>query len=755
MRLFIILICSVSLFMIACNGEGTSGQPSTTSTQKGDDAETKEMVDLLKEIASNPDPNLMWHQNETLARFYEQQLQQASQPGQKIQLTFQTALQWLNAGNFDRSIEYLESLTKPLEQKQFRLPENVVKQLKDLLAIAYLRKGEIENCVNYHNRYSCILPLDPSAEHKMRTGSEKAMAIYEDILTNYPDDLQSKWLYNLAHMTLGTYPDGVPAQHLLPEKVFASDYEMPEFVDQGMGAGVAVNDISGGCIIDDFNNDGLLDIVATSYGLSDQMHYFVNEGNGKFSDQTEAAGLTGIVSGLNTIQADYNNDGYVDILILRGAWLGESGDHPNSLLRNNGNDTFSDVTKSSGIFSLHPTQSASWGDFNNDGWVDLFIGNESSQKKKHPGELFVNNGDGTFTEAAAKHGIVFDAFVKGCMWGDYNNDGNIDLFISNLTGRNFLFENQGKEKDYQFVDKTKEAGVILPQFSFPCWFWDYNNDGYQDLFVSTFDIRDFTTASGKVASDYLGNTVDTEYPVLYKNNGDGTFSNVSEKANLKTVLYTMGCNFDDIDNDGYDDFYAANGTPDFRAVFPNRMFRNNQGKAFQDVTTATKTGHIQKGHGVGLGDLDNDGDQDMYVVLGGSYAGDNFMNALFENPGNNNNWIQLKLEGTQSNKSAIGARIQVTGTDGSGNTLIFHKTVNSGASFGASSLRVEMGLGQMTTLEEIKITWPVEDSETILKGLEMNTLYKVVEGNENAEVMKVKSFKLGAGAHHHDHHHMQ
>ncbi len=183
-----------------------------------------------------------------------------------------------------------------------------------------------------------------------------------------------------------------------------------------------------------------------------------------------------------------------------------------------------------------------------------------------------------------------------------------------------------------------------------------------------------------MANDFLNRSSRAELPRLYKNNQNGIFEGVSESTGTNTVLFTMGCNFGDLNNDGYRDFFATTGTSDFRTLIPNRMFLNKNGKSFLDVTTAGGFGHLQKGHGVAFGDLDSDGDMDVYNVLGGSQDGDNFMNALFENPDNENSYIKLKLIGTKGNKAAIGARIRILATDATGNKKVFFNRVNSGAS---------------------------------------------------------------------------
>src|SRR5205823_12826185 len=154
---------------------------------------------------------------------------------------------------------------------------------------------------------------------------------------------------------------------------------------------------------------------------------------------------------------------------------------------------------------------------------------------------------------------------------------------------------------------------------------------------------------GDIAADYLGVPNQAELPRLYHNNHDGTFTDVTRAARLDKVLHGMGSNFGDLDNDGFLDFYLGTGNPDLSTLIPNRMFRNNEGKFFQDVTTSGGFGHLQKGHGVAFADLDNDGDQDILANLGGAYTGDIYRKALFENPGNSNRWLKLKLVGLQSN----------------------------------------------------------------------------------------------------------
>ena len=482
--------------------------------------------------------------------------------------------------------------------------------------------------------------------------------------------------------------------------------------------------------------------------MNDPSYLFFADGNGGYYDNTSRAGLDGITSGLNSIHADYDNDGNIDIFVLRGAWLADAGAHPNSLLHNNGDGTFTDVTHSSGLLSYHPTQTASWADFNLDGFLDLFIGNESNGKwqdiiaqnrigdgQAHPSELYLNNGDGTFTEISKKVGIDTEAFVKAAVWGDINNDGLPDLFVSIMGEPNKLYVNKGGTsiEDWSFEEQAAQSGVEKPLFSFPAWFWDFDNDGWEDLVVLSYDFRNFSRLVSDVASEHLNLPFSSEIPRLYRNNKDGTFSDVTELTQLDKALYSMGCNFGDLDNDGWLDFYVGTGSPDLRSIVPNRMFRNVEGQRFEEVTYNIGMGHIQKGHAIAFADLDRDGDQDVYSVMGGAMEGDTFPNALFENPSksNMNAWITLELKGKKANRSAIGARIEIIVLQTNGRLRKISHTIGTGGSFGAGSLQAEIGLGDAKEIIQISIRWPnAKRTIETHKNFFINKFYRVVEGEK-------------------------
>ena len=322
-------------------------------------------------------------------------------------------------------------------------------------------------------------------------------------------------------------------------------------------------------------------------------------------------------------------------------------------------------------------------------------------------------------------------YVKAVVWGDYDNDGWPDLFVSRYLESNLLLRN---ENGKVFTDVSSIAGVQEPIDSFPAWFWDFDQDGWLDLFVSGW-----RATAGDIAAEYLGLPGGDERPRLYRNRQDGTFEDVTETAGLNKVMYTMGCNYGDLDGDGWLDFYVGTGDPDLRALMPNRMFRNVGGSHFQEVTAAGGFGHLQKGHGVAFGDINHDGAQDVYQVMGGAFEGDLARNVLFENPGHSNAWVVLSLEGTRSNRSAIGARISIV-TDA--DTLF--RTVGTGASFGSSPLRLEIGLGKATAIELVTIEWPATGIVQELENVPMRQLIGIREETSTIEKVPFRSVQLGA-----------
>ncbi len=695
------------------------------------DAGTLEMIDLVKEAVNKIDPeNITYYLNQKRADKLLQKLQGKSGL-EKLNTQIQYAMELLRTGNTESAIKLFQNVEKEITTQQVANKEKSLLFLRKNLAIAYMRKGEQENCLQNHSAASCIIPIIKEGQHQLSEGSSNAIEMLNKVLTKNPGDEESQYLLNIAHMTLGQYPDKVPDKFLIPPEYFNATQSFPRFKDVAMSLGVDVAQLSGGVCIDDFNNDGYLDIIASSWGFNHQVRYFEQDGHGGFTDKTASSGLYGVTGGLNLRHADFNNDGYLDFLILRGAWFFGEGKIPNSLIKNNGDGTFTDVTKQSGIYSQYPTQTAVWTDFDLDGWLDLFIANESGNGAVVPCEFYKSNGDGTFENITESTGLTFNGFFKGVTSGDLNNDGYPELYISTLGAENRLFINQSKGGPIKF-QYVPGVGVDEPQFSFPTWIFDFNNDGFEDIFVSGYSYG--KTTAPQLFMESLNGKPHVSRPHLYRNNGNGSFTEVSTQLGLTEASTTMGCNFGDLDNDGFLDFYLATGEPSLYSIVPNRMYKNNRGKRFEDVSYAGGFGHVQKGHAVGFGDLDMDGDQDIYAVMGGAYEGDVFQNVLFENPiGNKNNFIHISLEGSTSNRSAIGARIQLEIIDGDQTRTVYH-TVGSGASFGGNSLLAEIGVGQAQRIEQLTVYWPNKSrSKTKYIKVPVNVHIKIYESDQRLE----------------------
>ncbi len=738
-NLLFFMFCIVFSFS-QCKEEKLVSLPSSKMVQKS-------MVDSISQIIRKSNLSESIYDNTIRSKMMKEQLDQSYDP----MLHFNYARELLNSGKTQEAISIISSIInssaalKNITQKS--------KVLHDFLAICYLRLGEQENCQHNHNDASCIIPIQEKGIHIKPIGSEKAIEKYSEILAVFPDDYQSRWLLNLAYMTLDKHPSEVPSKFLINIGTKSSSASFQNVASQ---MGIDMFDLSGGVITDDFNNDGLMDIMTSSWGMQGTIKYYINKGESGFVDGTAEAGLDKIKGGLNLKQADVDNDGDLDFIILRGGWRPklEWGVLPNSLMINMGDGKFEDQTIERGMYSVRPTQSSEWFDFNNDGWIDLFVANETNtlSTQNFPCELFINDGRGSFSNEALNLNAAQIGYFKGVSSGDMNNDGFRDIFLSNLDGPNVLLQNEGGRV---FKNVSATANVSDPQYAFPCWFFDANNDGWDDLFVASYSSEAFLDQGGQFARDVLGLPVNSEATRIHINTKKNSFRDETKSYLKYSALSTMGSNYGDIDNDGYLDLYLGTGAPDYRAVVPNRFFTNKGGTRFEDQTFQLGLGHIQKGHGIAFSDLDNDGDQDIYAVMGGAFEGDIFPNALFENPGNTNRWIKLKLEGTESNRSAIGARIQIICTSENKEQSIFH-TVNSGGSFGANSLTAHIGIGSAETIQRIIVTWPnAQHSKQEFINLETNAMYLIEENNPNAQKLAFQSFvfnKNNSSGHAHHHH---
>lgn len=626
-------------------------------------------------------------------------------------------------GEMDRAIPQYEKAHEVAVTKD----STAEPQMDEALGVAYLHKSEIENGVYRTPGDRCLVPMRPSSAYANSEDSRKAIEYFLEYLAQKPDELEVRWLLNVAYMTIGGYPDKVPAKYLISPKAFESSEDVGRFQDVAMDAGLDDFSTAGGVIVDDFENNGRLDILTSSFESCGRMHYFHNNGDGTFTEQSAKAGLSDQLGGLNMIQADYNNDGCVDVLVLRGGW---EMPQRKSLLRNNCDGTFTDVTVASGLGEPTATQTAVWTDINNDGLLDLFVGNEGQ-----PSQLFLNKGDGTFQDISASAGVNRTFLTKGVVAGDYDNDGYPDLYVSNLGADNILYHNN---HDNTFTDVTRSAGVSGSGRGFPTWFFDYDNDGLPDIFATSYFL-----SLDETARTYLDLPHNATTLKLYHNLGNGKFRDVTKEVGLDKVYMPMGSNFGDIDNDGFLDIFLGTGNPSYATLKPSVLLHNKGGKQFVDVTTSSGTGEWHKGHGVAFADLDNRGDEDIIFVVGGAQPGDSHALRVFENPGHGNDWINLKLVGTKTNRSAIGARIKVTVENKGAGTRSIYRTVGSGGSFGASPLQQHIGLGKDAHILDLEIWWPTSNTRQHFSNVAPNQFLEITESAQEFVKLDRKPYRLG------------
>jgi hypothetical protein len=497
--------------------------------------------------------------------------------------------------------------------------------------------------------------------------------------------------------------------------------------------------MAGGVAIFDFDNDGKPDIFFTNGADISTLkkssprywnQLFHNNGDGTFTNVTEKAGLAGTGYDIGVAIGDYDNDGYEDIFV--------AGVHRNTLYHNNGNGTFTDVTEKAGL-ALPDKQygplwsvGAAWVDVNNDGLLDLFVVNYMSWDvnkepdckfqgkpeychpkfyKELPNQLFLNNGDGTFTDVSAKAGIR-SHLGKGMAVGiaDYDGDGLPDIFVANDKLFNFLFHNKGNSR---FEEVAFEAGVALPEHGnlisgMGADFRDFNNDGYPDVAFVALNNETFP---------------------IYQNDGKGGFTEVTSKSGmtlLSTPMSGYSIHIADFDNDGWKDIFVSRGDVQSSAMAerrhidqPNTVFRNIPRAKWSALTDEAGFGAQppRRHRGSAFGDLNHDGKLDL-VVTALSAPAEVWMN---DSPGENH-WLEIALQGTKSNRDGIGTKIRIVA---GGLTQFNHMTTATGYA-SSSAGPVHFGLGAAKTADEIDVYWP-SGTKQVFRSVRADQILKIIE----------------------------
>jgi len=481
----------------------------------------------------------------------------------------------------------------------------------------------------------------------------------------------------------------------------------------------SIETMTGGVAVFDYNNDGLLDIFFTNgaeipslkkSNPSFHNKLFRNNGDGTFTDVTEKAGLAGVGYSMGVAAGDYDNDGFVDLYV--------TGFNCNQLFHNNGDGTFTDVTEKAGVNGvLKPGKpwsvAAGWIDYDNNGWLDLFVVNyldyllstahicktgnivdycSPNEYRGTPNILYRNNGDGTFTDVSQQSHISrYTGKGMGVAFADYDSDGFTDIFVSNDSVPNFLLHNNG---DGTFTDVALQTGVAYNEngrsvAGMGIDFRDINNDGAPDIFLTAMYGDSFP---------------------LYRNSGKGQFEDVTVTTGLAvmTARFTAwGTGIFDFDNDGNKDIFAAGSAILDNSMevnhqpypLPNFLYRNLGDMRFKDVSgQAGASFSVPAAHrGAAFGDLNNDGKIDIVVTL---LNGESQL--LMNRSQNHNHWIILKLVGVADNRDGLGTRVKITTANG----VQYNEATTAVGYNSSSDKRVHFGLQNATVVDQIELVWP-------------------------------------------------
>ena len=467
------------------------------------------------------------------------------------------------------------------------------------------------------------------------------------------------------------------------------------FTDVAESAGVANGNDDKNATADslwfDFNNDGKPDLLVVRFGHN---QLFQNMGNGKFKDVSHAAGIDGYKNAITAIAFDYDRDGKLDLFV--GSYFQpinifkpdsprffpESFETANNgggvtVYHNNGNGTFTDVTEKVGLKTSGWTLDLGHADADNDGFDDLYVACDFGTDR-----FFHNNGNGTFSDIT-ETAIGFDS-KKGMNvdWGDFDNDGLLDIYVTNITDDymregNFLWHNNG---NLTFTDVSRETGTAETGWGWGAKFFDYDNDGWLDLYVV---------------------------------NGWVSAGKESYVPDIFAMVVKPGIDFADARN------WPAMGDKTLSGYEKKKLFHNEKGQVFRDEAKRHGVDSVRDGRGIAIADFDNDGRLDMFVA---NANGEPYLYRNTEPTGNH--WVQFALEGTKSNKTAVGAQVRLTA--GGMTRLQF---ISGGNSFaGQSSSRVHFGLGDAAKIDQIEVRWPAGERE-VFTGLAVDKIQKIVEGS--------------------------
>jgi tetratricopeptide (TPR) repeat protein len=594
------------------------------------------------------------------------------------------------------------------------------------------RRGSFREAIRY---YEQELRRNVTLDQRMSTQREMGAAYYRlgeytDAAAKFYEALQwrknsvDQWLFTLAlDQVKGPRPP-LPDFALFPVETFKIDpanAPLLAFEDIAPKLGIHHLNGNGTAAWGDIDGDGRQDLIVSGSGVF--IRVYRNEGD-KFTDVTDAVGLGKVPSGYSLNLIDYDNDGWPDLYISLNGWSGPM----RNLLFHNDHGKFTDVSKKSGADDPGSGFVSLWGDLDNDGWLDLVIANGVLQEGSTT-QIYRNNGNGTFTNVTKAAGLNEPPGwgAIGIALGDYDKDGRLDILINGRDNApNRLYHNDG---NMHFTEVAAKAGVLQPPHNgFVCFLFDYNNDGWPDILTTS--LAPWEAAVEGLKKGYAPANARSVHPDanrLFRNNGNGTFTDVTFQSKLYYPTGTMGAGVADLDNDGYLDVYIGTGDPQISRLEPNRLFRNNGDGTFADLTNFVGFARPgNKGHGVAFVDIDDDGALDIFAQLGGHYPGDHTYNAFYHNlKAAQNHWLEVELRGVKSNRMAIGAQLTVKAGG-----LLVYREVKGSEGFGSTSMfRQHFGLGANAKVDSVEIRWPSGVTHQFT-GLDANQIISVKEDEQ-------------------------
>lgn len=461
-------------------------------------------------------------------------------------------------------------------------------------------------------------------------------------------------------------------------------YSQTAYSDASSEAGINNVGFNRGVAVIDYNNDGWEDLYFTRIAKSNILYR--NNGDGTFSNVSEAAGIDVELDSGASVWGDLDNDGWADLIL-------GNRDVPSQIFRNNGDGTFTDITEETGIINTGKVQHVLLADVNNDSWLDIYWANLGSENA-----LYLNQGDGTFLDVTIPSGTSDTQLNMGAVFFDYDNDGDQDLYLSHDADQaNILYQNDGKG---QFTDVSVEAGVNYEGQGMGVDAADFNNDGYLDLYITNL----------------YENT-------LYLNNQDGTFSDLSSAAKVDDLGMGWGTTWMDYDNDGWVDLYVSNETyfPVFGEFYDNVMYRNLGDLTFAASGSNSPLNSSLGGYGTATLDVNKDGKLDIVIANSGATDGNQL---LLNQASNGHHWISLELEGTASNRDAVGATVCLFAAEKQHCDQIMAGTGYASQ----NSLRLHFGLGEHTEIDSLIVKWPSGQRE-VFTELPADDYYHIIEAS--------------------------